>query len=147
VRRANLHSPDLASGFFEREGYRWQSMGVGRAIGASQIGATLYVLPDGERTYPFHVHHAIEEWLLVVAGTPTLRDDGDEERRLRPGDLVCFPTGPEGGHQVRGPGSVLIVSTKPPLEVSEYPDSGKVGVSPSRKLFRVGDAVDYWDGE
>jgi uncharacterized cupin superfamily protein len=146
VRRANLHSPELTDGFFEREGYRWQSMRIGPEIGARKIGATLYVLPDGERTFPFHFHHAIEEWLLVVAGTPTLRDDG-EERRLRPGDLVCFPKGPEGAHQVRGPGTVLIVSASAQLEVTEYPDSGKVGVSSPRKLFRVSDAVDYWDGE
>ena len=28
-----------------------------------------------------------------------------------------------------------------------YPDSDKVGIFPPNKLFRLGDAVDYWDGE
>ena len=39
----------------------------------------------------------------MLDGTPTLRDP-DGERVLRRGDVVCFPTGPEGAHQVRGPG-------------------------------------------
>lgn len=110
------------------------------------MGATLYELPDGERTYPFHFHHAIEEWLVVISGTPTLRDPGGE-RVLRAGDVVCFATGADGAHQVRGPGTVLIISASASLEVSEYPDSGKVGVSHPRKVFRLEDAVDYWEGE
>jgi uncharacterized cupin superfamily protein len=145
VRRANIFKPELDHSS-EREGYRSRSARIGRAIGSKQMGATLYELADGERTHPFHFHHAIEEWLVVVSGTPVLRDAGGE-RSLRAGDAVCFPTGPEGAHQVRGPGMVLIVSASAPLEVSEYPDSGKVGVSHPRKVFRVADAVEYWDGE
>jgi hypothetical protein len=32
-------------------------------------------------------------------------------------------------------------------ETIEYPDSDKVGASPPGKIFRTGDAVDYWEGE
>ena len=53
--------------------------------------------------FPYHFHHGMEEWLLVVDGTPTLRTP-DGERELRRGDVVCFPPGPDGAHQVRGPG-------------------------------------------
>ena len=42
---------------------------------------------------------------------------------------------------------MAILSTKPPISVCVYPDSGKVGVWPPGKLFRLGDAVDYWEGE
>ena len=31
--------------------------------------------------------------------------------------------------------------------VAFYPDSGKVGVWPAAKLFRLADEVDYFDGE
>ena len=145
MRRANIFNPEFEHSS-EREGYRSRSARIGRAIGSSQMGATLYELPEGERTYPFHFHHAIEEWLVVVSGTPTLRDPAGE-RVLRAGDVVCFPIGAEGAHQVRGPGTVLIISASASLEVSEYPDSGKVGVSHPRKVFRLADAVDYWEGE
>jgi uncharacterized cupin superfamily protein len=145
VKRTNVFAPayDHAS---EREGYRWRGARVGKAIGGRKIGASIYELPDGERTYPFHFHHAIEEWAVVLDGTPTLRGAGGE-RELRRGDVVCFPTGEEGAHQLRGPGTVMIISASRSLEVTEYPDSGKVGVSHPRKIFRVADAAAYWDGE
>jgi uncharacterized cupin superfamily protein len=145
VKRTNVFAPtfDHAS---EREGYRWRGARVGKAIGGRKIGASIYELPDGERTYPFHFHHAIEEWALVLEGTPTLRS-GDGERELRRGDVVCFPTGEQGAHQLRGPGTVMIISASRSLEVTEYPDSGKVGVSHPRKIFRLADAAEYWDGE
>ena len=42
---------------------------------------------------------------------------------------------------------VAILSNKGDPGASIYPDSDKVGVFPPNKLFRLGDAVDYWDGE
>ena len=145
MRRTNLFAPsfDYES---EREGYRWRSARIGRAIGSKLMGATLYELPDGEKSYPFHFHHGIEEWLVVVSGSPVLRG-AEGERVLRPGDVVCFPTGPEGAHQVRGPGTVLIVSSSHSPETVEYVDSGKVGARPPGKIFRLADAADYWEGE
>ena len=40
-----------------------------------------------------------------------------------------------------------MLSTKTETAVAVYPDSGKVGVWPLGKLFRLADAVDYYDGE
>jgi uncharacterized cupin superfamily protein len=145
MRRTNIFSPSFDHSS-ERDGYRWRSARVGHAIGSKLMGARLYELADGEKSHPFHFHHAIEEWLLVVAGSPVLRG-ADGERVLRPGDVACFPTGVEGAHQVRGPGTVLIVSASRSLEAIEYPDSGKIGVRPPGKVFRLADAADYWEGE
>ena len=55
------------------------------------------------------------------------------ERVLAPGDLVCFPSGPDGAHAVRGPGRVVMFSGVAAAEaasVSVYPDSDKLGVRP-----------------
>jgi uncharacterized cupin superfamily protein len=141
----NLLAPELDRSS-EREGYRWRSAAIGRGLGAEQIGATLYVLGEGERSFPYHFHHGMEEWVLVVDGTPTLRSP-DGERTLRRGDVVCFPTGPEGAHQFRGPGTVLVLSASRALETIEYPDSGKIATRPPGKVWRAGDTVDYWEGE
>jgi uncharacterized cupin superfamily protein len=130
----------------EREGYRWRAAWVGKQMGAAKLGGSLYELGDGERSFPYHLHHGMEEWLIVVDGTPTVRTP-DGERALRRGDVLCFPAGPEGAHQVRGPGTVLIVSANRLPETIEYPDSGKVGVRPPGRIFRAVDAVDYWEGE
>ena len=44
----------------------------------------------------------------------------------------------------RADGSAIF-STLRPSTYPVYPDSDKVGAN--RKYFRMGDAVDYWDGE
>jgi uncharacterized cupin superfamily protein len=145
VRKVNLLAPEFERSS-ERDGYRWRTARLGEQLGSAQIGASLYELGDGERTWPYHLHHGTEEWLLVVDGTPTVRTP-EGERELRRGDVVCFPTGPDGAHQVRGPGLVLILSANRTPETIEYPDSGKFGARPPGRMFRTADAVDYWEGE
>jgi uncharacterized cupin superfamily protein len=139
----------------DRSGYAWRGRGgVARELGLRWFGASVYELPDGQWTFPYHYHHGVEEWLYVVAGAPTLRDPTGEVM-LAPGDLVCFPSGPDGAHAVRGPGRVVMfsgVASAGAPSVSVYPDSGKLGVrppggGPDWLNFRRGDAVDYWDGE
>jgi uncharacterized cupin superfamily protein len=149
VRRFSLFSDDLELAQ-ERDGFRWRGARVGGRIGARRIGGSVYELAPGERTFPYHFHHGVEEWLLVVDGTPTLRAP-DGERELRRGDLVCFPVGPAGAHTVIGPGRVLILSANREPSISVYPDSDKLGSRPGgdedRLNFRRDDAVDYWEGE
>ena len=130
----------------ERDGYRWRGARIGSQLGSEQIGACLYELEAGQRTYPYHFHHGTEEWVLVVAGSPLVRTP-DGERRLQQGEVLCFPTGAAGAHQLTGPGTVLILSANCTPESVEYPDSGKVGVRPPGKIFRLADSADYWEGE
>jgi uncharacterized cupin superfamily protein len=145
VRRFNLLAPEFEHSS-ERDGYRWRGARVGQGVGAEQVGVCLYELGDGQRSHPYHFHHGIEEWLLVVEGSPLVRTPAGE-RVLQRGDVLCFPVGPGGGHQVTGPGTVLIFSTKRVPDSVEYPDSGKIEVRPPGKIFRSADSVDYWDGE
>ena len=57
-------------------------------------------------------------------------------------------SGPRAATRCTGPGTVLILSANRVPESIEYPDSGKVGVSPPRARSSVSaDAVDYWEGE
>ena len=67
--------------------------------------------------------------------------------RLKPGDLVAFPSGYVGAHTVAGPGRFMILSTGDHLEpwISVYPDSDKVA-GPGGMLLRSS-AVSYWHGE
>ncbi|HEY3185552.1 MAG TPA: cupin domain-containing protein [Gaiellaceae bacterium] len=136
----------------DRDGYRHRATAVGERLGAEQIGGSVYELAAGDQTFPYHFHHGVEEWLLVLDGTPILRSPGGEQE-LRPGDVVCFPSGPDGAHAVRGPGRVLILSANRSPSIAVYPDSDKVGTRPGRGSagdrldFRRGDAVDYWEGE
>ena len=152
MRRFNVLNGELpAEG--GRSGYAWRGRrGVAAELGLRRLGASVYELPDGEWAFPYHYHHGVEEWLYVVAGAPALREPAGE-RVLEPGDVVCFPSGPDGVHAVRGPGRVVMFSAGAPgASISVYPDSDKLGARPpgggaDRLNFRRGDAVDYWDGE
>jgi uncharacterized cupin superfamily protein len=147
MRQINLLSRGVWDNGNMRPGFRWRSAWVGKQVKAEKIGATAYdILEETEHTFPYHFHHGMEEWLIVVDGTPTLRMKWGE-RELRAGDVVCFPTGEDGGHQVRGPGTVLIVSASHAPESIEYPESGKIGVKPPGKIFKLDSEVDYWEGE
>jgi len=135
----------------DRAGYRWRGIrGVGERLGAKRIGAGVFELDSGELTFPYHFHHGVEEWLYVIAGTPTVCTP-DGERTLEPGDLVCFPSGPTGAHTVRGPGRVMIMSANQVPSISAYPDSDKLGTRPGDDAedlnFLRADAVDYWQSE
>jgi len=68
--------------------------------------------------------------------------------------VICCPTGgPETAHQIVNDSdeelAYLSVSTMMPVEVCEYPDSGKIGAYAGdlRHMTRPGDTLDYWVGE
>ena len=93
-----------------------------------------------------------EEWLLVVEGSVVLRAP-DGERALSRGDLVCFPPGPSGAHQIsnrsESPARTLLFSRTVVPAVSVYPDSRKLGVwlGDEHHMVRAEQTLDYWDGE
>ena len=141
------------------KGYEGRYAPVGKPAGAERLGASLYEVPPGNSTCPYHWHAGNEEMLIVISGTPTLRTP-DGERTLAEGELVAFPVGERGAHTVINrtdePIRVLIVSEMNEPEVCVYPDSGKVMArqqapgTPAtglRALFRLEDEVDYWEGE
>jgi uncharacterized cupin superfamily protein len=147
---ANLFDVETAPDEDDRAGYRSEYARIGPLIGASALGASVYVLAEGESVCPYHWEATDEEWLFVLEGRPELRTpDGEEE--LEPGDVVCFPKGPDGAHKVTNrqaeTARIAILSTKNDVGIAVYPDSNKVGVWPPGKLFRLDDAVDYWEGE
>ena len=149
----NLYSGELDDPR-DRESWRVKATRVGENIGGELIGAGMYEVEPGNKLWPYHAHHANEEWLLVVRGQPTLRTP-EGERQLDEGDVVCFPRGEAGAHQVRnGTESavrVLMLSTLIAPDVVEYLDTGKVGarsVTGDLIMFdRPGPALDYWEGE
>jgi uncharacterized cupin superfamily protein len=152
-RIANLHGDEWGR-TEERPGWRSRRFSVSGHIGAELIGGSVYELEAGDKLWPYHVHHANEEWLVVVKGEPTLRTP-DGEQRLREGDVACFPRGPAGAHQVRNetdePIHVLILSTLVMPEIVEYIDTGKAGTRAADGepilLADPGPPLEYWEGE
>jgi len=141
-------------------GYAAKRLRLGRRLDADLLGASVYELPPGERSFPAHFHHANEELLLVLSGQLTARVAGGE-REVRAGDALLFCRGPAGLHQFVNrsgePVRFLVVSTMIAPEVAEYPDSGKLGVfaqppgsgrsDPLKRFLRLDATLDYFEGE
>jgi uncharacterized cupin superfamily protein len=137
----------------DHDGYRHRVTVIGERLGASLLGASLYEVAPGESTWPYHYELGCEEWLIVISGRPTLRTS-DGERELDAGDVAVFPEGPAGAHKVTNrsdaPARVLILSSKAPLAIVDYPDSKKLGIwsrEGYQAMLPVEPALDYWDGE
>jgi uncharacterized cupin superfamily protein len=154
MKKANIADPEFSWDGSDPEGFRAGMARLGPLLGASETGITVYELPPGQAICPYHYECGEEEWLLVLAGTPTLRTPAGEER-LAPWDVTCFPRGPEGAHAVRNdteePARVLMFSTVVLPSATVYPDSDKVGIwtgdPQSEVLVRRSSKVDYYDGE
>jgi uncharacterized cupin superfamily protein len=158
--RPNLFEPEFDAGS-DRNGFAYRRARLGRQADGERLGASLYELPTGQAAYPYPWHSAKEELLFVIAGTPSLRTPAGW-RDLEPGEVVAFNTGDGGAHQLvnrsDAPVRFLMISEMNAPEVCVYPDSNKVmamqrapgSIGDEEAIaawFRLGDEVDYWQGE
>jgi uncharacterized cupin superfamily protein len=139
--------------FSQGDTFAHASARVAPKLGARDLGYSYRVIPPGKTGFPFHSHQAVEEMFFIVRGNGTLRY-GSEKRGIRAGDFICCPTGgAETAHQIINDSDAelayVAVGVEQPIEICEYPDSGKVGAygSTVRHITRADDAVDYWHGE
>lgn len=106
-----------------------------------QLGASLYELEPGNFMV-FHFHHGSEELLVVLRGRPTLRAPAGE-RQLEEGEVVHFPTGPEGAHGLRNdtdePVRYVMAGIRVSPEIAEYPDLKQVTGQSRHGIFFVHD--------
>lgn len=154
--RPNVYVP-IVGGPAGPPGFASRRAAVGQALRTERIGVSVWEVPAGEAMCAYHFHYGEEEVLVVLAGRPSLRTrEGVED--LAEGDVVAFPAGEEGAHQILNrtdaPVSILAVSTKGRPDIVAYPDSGKLGVAKRRpdggglrRFFREADAVDHWQDE
>jgi uncharacterized cupin superfamily protein len=152
----NVYRPVFEEG--ERpSGFRARRARLGYEVGSELIGCSLWEVPAGEAAYPYHYHFADEELVIVMRGRPTLRSP-DGVRELEEGEMVRFPLGEHGAHQILNrteqPVTFLALSSSGRPDIVIYPDSNKLGVGERlpgggglRAFFHREGAVDYWDRE
>ncbi|MXV61049.1 cupin domain-containing protein [Natronorubrum sp. JWXQ-INN-674] len=129
------------------------------AVGADDLGCSLYELPPGMRSWPYHYHTANEEALYVLAGDGLLiAADGEEP--LTAGDFATLPADERGGHRIVNDGDeplrYLMLSTMNEPDVTIYPEMEKFGVfagSPPggrdersfHGYYNIDDETAYWE--
>jgi uncharacterized cupin superfamily protein len=155
---ANVFEPEFGDRH-DRPGFGYRRARLGRELEAERLGASLYEIEPGQAIWPLHYHLANEELVIVLAGRPSLRTP-DGERELADGEVVAFPRGESGAHQIVNrsdePTRVLIVSEMNAPDIVVRPESGKVsafGCAPGEAgaglhdVYFRRDAADFWESE
>jgi uncharacterized cupin superfamily protein len=149
----NLLRAQLGESERPRDGHRFRRTMVGQEVGATRTGFSVYELPPGQKLWAYHYELNREEWLLVVDGAVVVRTpDGDLV--LRAGDVICFPIGEEGAHQVRNDSAEVARFAMP----SSFAGDGYVAIRPDsntvlivganfRRIVPLDDDLGYWERE
>ena len=131
---------------------------VGAHIGAQKLGYSFFTVPPGRTAFPYHNHTGNEEMIYIIAGDGVVRLGKDEIEVSADTVIACPPS--DFSHQLINTGSgelrYLVVSTMAYPDISEYPDSNKVGAYATsagrppagfRALYVRDRNVNYYDGE
>lgn len=120
---------------------------------ASQSAVSLYELPPGKSAYPYHYHTKKEESFYIISGSGILKTPRGEEP-VTAGDFLFFPASERGAHKLtntsdREPLVYLDFDTYNDIDVTFYPDTGKIGIwgGNVNQVYKVDDQVDYYEGE
>jgi uncharacterized cupin superfamily protein len=126
---------------------------LGRKAGSSRTGVRhAEVLPGKFNAAP-HCHSAEEEIFVVLEGEGELElweHEGVSEHPLRAGSAVARPAGTGRAHAFRAGDegmTLLMYGTRDPNDICFYPRSGKVFLRGVGVIARLGESLDYWDGE
>ncbi|MDB6167838.1 MAG: Cupin domain protein [Verrucomicrobia bacterium] len=115
--------------------------------GGHPFNLELNRVPPGKAPCPFHFHTTQWEMFVIVSGTGTVRA-GRKRQKIKAGDAFIHPPGE--AHQIINTGKqdlvFYIIADNPPVDIFHYPDSGKWGLRPYGKYFRMAQAS-YYDGE
>ena len=79
------------------DGFTYRRARIGWQVGSERLGASLYEVPPGQGTFPYHWHSANEEMLIVLSGRPSLRGRrmaGASSRRARSSRFESAPMAP-----------------------------------------------------
>ena len=113
----------------------------------------VYEILPGKSAYPYHYHLKNEETFFILRGEGILRTP-EGEQTVRPGDLIFFPAGEAGAHKLTNTSEsanlvYLDFDVIHDLDVTIYPDSGKLGIwgMDTNKIYRMDDDVDYYENE
>jgi uncharacterized cupin superfamily protein len=132
---------------------------LGAALGAHKLGYSFFIVPPGKAAFPYHTHTGNEEMIYILDGDAVLRH-GKDEIGVRSGTVIACPPGPDFPHQLINIGNkdlrYLVVSTMEYPDISEYPDSKKIGAYAAaavgqqvgfRALYIKDHNVTYYEGE
>jgi uncharacterized cupin superfamily protein len=119
------------------------------AGGLTQFGAYHDTLQPGALSSQRHWHSAEDEFLYLMSGQLSLRDDTGETTIL-PGDAIAWRHGDPNAHHLFNPGTeparFLIVGSRCAADVCTYPDEAERQINGETTWQIVTDAGEVIDG-
>ncbi len=107
-------------------------------------------LNPGHYSFPYHFHRNAEELFAIFSGSATLRSPQGFQQ-VSAGDVIFFGMEEHGAHQLYNntdePCIYLDIRTLREIDITEYPDSGKMNIFPEREIFVKPSQVGYFHGE
>lgn len=98
---------------------------LGEPFGLTNFGVNLTTLAPGATSALRHAHTLQDEFIYVLAGTPTLHTE-EGLTRLSPGDCAGFKAGTGNGHRLLNetdePVVYLEIGDRTPGDSASYPD-------------------------
>lgn len=117
---------------------------------SKQLTFDIRRLDPGKYSFPYHFHHNSEELMYIISGQMTVRTP-EGLNVIGPGELVFFELGETSAHQFfnhsAAPCVYLDIRTNMGIDLTEYPDSGKVNFFPFGLTFEKNTGVNYFKGE
>jgi len=121
-----------------------------KIVGSKHFIFDIRKLEPGKYSFPYHFHHNAEELILILSGELTMRSPNGFEN-AKTGQLIFIETGETSAHQFYNHGTeacvYLDIRTTPGIDVTEYPDSGKINIYPFNNIFEKDTQVGYNVGE
>ena len=137
----------------EHEGYEYFRRKFVPFGGAKNALVSIYEIPPGKSAYPYHYHHKNEETFYILSGEGILKTP-EGERQVKAGELLFFPTGPEGAHKLTNSSKTEMLTyidfdVVHDIDIAVYPDSDKIGIwgMGINKIYPEDADVDYYHGE
>jgi uncharacterized cupin superfamily protein len=124
-----------------------------REAGAVHTGLRHAEVFPGKLNAPPHCHSAEEEIFVVLEGDGHLllwEQEGVTEQPVRAGSIVCRLPGTGVAHAFRGGDeglTLLMYGTRDPNDMCFYPRSRKLYIRGLGLITRVGEQLEYLDGE
>lgn len=127
---------------------------IGDPLALTKLGASYLEVPPGKSACPCHVHHAVDEMFVILAGEGEYRF-GDRSHPVAAGDVLGAPRGNlDYAHKLTNTGTTtlkyLAISSVADADICEYPDSGKFAAGSEIGFGFIGRAEEtrnYWEGE
>ncbi len=123
---------------------------LSKIVDSKHFAFDLRKLNPENYSFPYHFHRNAEELILIISGSMTIRTP-EGLKIAKSGQMVFFEIGETSAHQFYNHDKVscvyLDLMTTVGMDVCEYPDSGKINISPFMESYEKNTQVDYNKGE